>query len=137
MVVFNSDGELSTCFVLTEGISMEVGQNAREALNLLLFTYYTLHLTYLKQYQLLGFLQHYILNDRTNDFFMCLNYLQFTMTLDEKMRHRELEGMITRVVFSFNSTETLFWILLALFICYIVYGPIYRSNFQSNFIRFY
>lgn len=90
MVVSNSDGELSACFVLAEGISMEVGQNAREALNLLLFTYYTLDLTYPKQYQLLGFLQHYILNDRSNDFFMCSNYLKFTKTLDEKMRHREL-----------------------------------------------
>lgn len=105
---------------------MEVGQNAREALNLLLFTYYTLDLIPPKQYQLLGFLQHYILNERSNDFFMCSNYLKFTKTLDEKMTHQELYGMITfQELFSALTAyiETLFRILLALYICPVVYGP--------------
>lgn len=90
MVVSNSDVALSTCFALADGISMEIGQNATEALNLLLFKYYTLDLTYPKQYQLLRFLQYFILNERIKDFFVCSNYLKFTKTLDERMRHRKV-----------------------------------------------
>uniref|UniRef100_A0A8W8MHC0 Uncharacterized protein n=1 Tax=Magallana gigas TaxID=29159 RepID=A0A8W8MHC0_MAGGI len=66
VVVTNGDECVSTCNVVGDGVGMNVGHNIKEALNILIFPYYALDLTYPKQHQLVGFLQHYVLQDRKN-----------------------------------------------------------------------
>ncbi|XP_062579740.1 uncharacterized protein LOC134241733 [Saccostrea cucullata] len=85
VVVTNGDESISTCIVVGDGVSMDVGHDVKEALNILIFTYYALDLTYPKQYQLLGFLQHYLLHDRKNYFFMSTNYLKFSRKVDDEL----------------------------------------------------
>uniref|UniRef100_A0A8W8MIG8 Uncharacterized protein n=1 Tax=Magallana gigas TaxID=29159 RepID=A0A8W8MIG8_MAGGI len=83
VVVTNGDESVSTCIVVGDGVSMDVGLNIKEALNILIFLYYVLDLTYPTQYQLVGFLQHDVLQDRKNYFFMSTSYLKFSRKVDE------------------------------------------------------
>lgn len=85
VVVTNGDESVSTCIVVGDGVSMNVGHNLKEALNILIFPYYALDLTYPKQYQLVGFLQHYVLQDRKNYFFMSTSYLKFSRKVDDEL----------------------------------------------------
>lgn len=76
VVVTNGDESVSTCIVVGDGVSMDVGLN-------IIFLYYVLDLTYPKQHQLVGFLQHDVLQDRKNYFFMSTSYLKFSRKVDE------------------------------------------------------
>ncbi|XP_071132931.1 uncharacterized protein [Mytilus edulis] len=83
IVLQNENRTVSNCFVVGDGIQVEVGDNVLTSLNCLLYCYYVWDLSYPKQYQLLGFIQHVILNDKANKFYMSSNYLRFTKKIDE------------------------------------------------------
>lgn len=52
VVVTNGDESVSTCIVVGDGVSMDVGHNIKEALNILIFPFYALDLTYPTKHQL-------------------------------------------------------------------------------------
>lgn len=85
VIAENSDRTLNQCFVVGEGIEVDVGHNLKEAVLRLLFCYYVWDLSYPKQYQLLGLVQHYILKDRKNKFHMSANYLKFCKKLEDTL----------------------------------------------------
>lgn len=79
---------VSNCFIVGEGVIIDVGSSVKMALTNLLFCYYVWDLSYPKQYQLIGFLQHY----RDNKFDMSSNYLKFTKKFDDvKLNVSEVE----------------------------------------------
>jgi hypothetical protein len=55
-------------FVAGGGIRVDIGNDAKDALTKLLFCYYVWDLSYPKQYQLLGFLQTNVFEDKENKF---------------------------------------------------------------------
>jgi hypothetical protein len=58
VVLTNDDETCNTAFIISDGIRLCQENNVRDALLLLLATYYLLNLTYPKKYeQLLGFIQ--------------------------------------------------------------------------------
>ena len=59
---------MNNCFVVGGGIQVDIGNDAKDALTKLLFCYYVWDLSYPKQYQLLGFLQTYVLEEKENKF---------------------------------------------------------------------
>ena len=69
-----------------EGAKVDVGRDTKEAVTRLLFCYYVWDLSYSKQYQLLGFIQQYILEDRRNRFHMSGNYLKFVKKYEDTMK---------------------------------------------------
>ncbi|KAK3097051.1 hypothetical protein FSP39_005919 [Pinctada imbricata] len=77
------NGTLINAFVVGGGIEMEVNMNIKDALAHLVYSYYVWDLTYPKNYQLLGFLQVYLLGDEKNKFVMSQNYLKFTKLFGE------------------------------------------------------
>lgn len=91
VVVTNGDESVSTCIVVGDGVSMDVGLNIKKALNILIFPYYALDLTYPKQHQLVGFLQHDVLQDRKNYFFMSTSYLKFSRKVDYELANESLD----------------------------------------------
>lgn len=78
-------GERGICnaYIIAGGIQMEVPKDLKDALTFPLFAYYVWDLAYPKNYQLLGFLQVYILKDRENKLAMSQNYLKFTKMFDD------------------------------------------------------
>lgn len=66
------------------GAGQEIDTNVgilRDGLLCLMYSYYAWDLSYPKNYQLLGFLQHYILKDSDNKFFTSQNYMKFCKPL--------------------------------------------------------
>ena len=68
LVIINDDNSINNCFVVGGGIQVDIGNDANNALTKLLFCYYVWDLSYPKQYQFLGFLQTYVLEDKENKF---------------------------------------------------------------------
>lgn len=77
------DKGIVNAYIFAEGIKMEVPTDMKEALVMLLLSYYVWDLAYPKQYQLLGFIQVYIIGDKQNKFFMNPNYLKFVKIFDD------------------------------------------------------
>ncbi|XP_062615241.1 uncharacterized protein LOC134276974 [Saccostrea cucullata] len=73
-------------FIIGGGVQMEVPSDIKDAFTYLLYTYYVWDLAYPKNYQILGFLQVYILKDRENKFAMSQNYLKFTKLFDDSKK---------------------------------------------------
>ena len=86
MIINNDDNSINNCFVVGGGIQVDVGNNPQTALTNLLFCYYVWDLSYPKQYQLLGFLQTYVLEDNQNKFDKSGNYLKFVQKYEEKQK---------------------------------------------------
>ena len=68
VIINNDDNSINNCFVAGGGIRVDIGNDAKDALTKLLFCYYVWDLSYPKQYQLLGFLQTNVLEDKENKF---------------------------------------------------------------------
>ena len=68
LVIINDDNSINNCFVVGGGIQVDIGTDAKNAPTKLLFCFYVWDLSYPKQYQLLGFLQTYVLEDKENKF---------------------------------------------------------------------
>ena len=83
VVIKNDDGTIGNSFIVGEGHKVEVGRTLTNALNSLIYLYYVWDLTYPKQYQMLGFLQHYIIEEKQNKFHMSGNYLSFTKKFED------------------------------------------------------
>lgn len=83
LVFVQGDRGICNAYVIAGGIQMEVNTNLRDALTHLLYAYYAWHLSYPKNYLLLGFLQVYVLGDRKNKFAINQNYLKFTKAFDD------------------------------------------------------
>ena len=86
--LINDDNSINNCFVVGGGIQVDIGNDAKDALTKLLFCYYVWNLSYPKQYQLLGLLQTYVLEDKENKFDMSGNYLKFTQKYEEKLKQK-------------------------------------------------
>ena len=83
LIFVKGDKAFCITYIIGGGTQIEVSKDSRKALTLLLFAYYVWDLAYLKYYQLLGFLQVYILGDKENKFAMSQNYLKFTKMFDD------------------------------------------------------
>jgi len=88
VIINNEDNSINNCFVVGGGIQVDIGNDAKNELTKLLFCYYVWDLSYPKQYQLLGFLQTYVLEDKENKFDMSGNYLKFTQKYEEKLKQK-------------------------------------------------
>ncbi|XP_061170969.1 uncharacterized protein LOC133180470 [Saccostrea echinata] len=83
VAVLNQRNEIQNMYIV--GAGQEVDTNVgilRDGLLRLIYSYYAWDLSYPKHFQLLGFLQHYILEDRENKFFVSQNYMKFCKRLD-------------------------------------------------------
>ena len=83
LIFVKGDKGFCNTYIIGGGTQIEVSKDLRKALTLLLFAYYVWDLAYPKYYQLLGFLQVYILGDKENKFSMSQNYLKFTKMFDD------------------------------------------------------
>ena len=71
------NNEISNIFIVADGVVVEAGDELPWALIMLMLCYYVWDLAYPKHYQILGFLQTYVLEDRESTFFMSGNYIKF------------------------------------------------------------
>nr|XP_022308457.1 uncharacterized protein LOC111114453 [Crassostrea virginica] len=83
LIFVKGDKGFCNTYIIGGGTQIEVSKDLRKALTLLLFAYYVWDLAYPKYYQLLGFLQVYILGDKENKFAISQNYLKFTKMFDD------------------------------------------------------
>lgn len=86
VIVLQGDDNISNIFVLAdEGVVVDAGNEIPAALITLLMCYYVWDLSYPKHYQLLGFLQTYVLEDtdKESSFFMSQNYIKFVKEFEK------------------------------------------------------
>lgn len=86
VAVINPRNEIQNMYIV--GAGQEIDTNVgtlRDGLLRLMYSYYAWDLSYPKNYQLLGFLQHYILKDSDNKFFMSQNYMKFCKRLEDTL----------------------------------------------------
>ena len=76
-MIMKDNNEISNIFIVADGVVVEAGDELPWALIMLMLCYYVWGLAYPKHYQILGFLQTYVLEDRESTFFMSGNYIKF------------------------------------------------------------
>ena len=81
-IVNNADGTRAGCAVLLEHHVINASSQLTEALRDILFVYYVFDLTYPKHYQLLGFIQQFVLEDNENKFFTSSAYIKLLKEIE-------------------------------------------------------
>lgn len=82
VIVGNADGTKAGCAIISEARIIHVSDNLTDALLDLLFCYYAWDLSYPKTYQLLGFIQQFVLEDNKNKFFASSSYIKFVKAME-------------------------------------------------------
>ncbi|XP_061185210.1 uncharacterized protein LOC133193269 [Saccostrea echinata] len=83
MVIQDERNNIMNCFIIGGGLEILCSPDLKKALTELLFCYYAWDLSYPKYFQILGFVQFYILGDKENKFAKSFNYLKFTKEFDD------------------------------------------------------
>ncbi|XP_062578362.1 uncharacterized protein LOC134240278 isoform X3 [Saccostrea cucullata] len=83
LVVQDGQKNIMNCFIIGGGLEILCSTDLKKALTELLFCYYSWDLSYPKYFQILGFIQFYVLDDKENKFAKSFNYLKFTKEFDE------------------------------------------------------
>ena len=67
-MIMKDNNEISNIFIVADRVVVEAGDELHWALIMLMLCYYVWDLAYRKHYQILGFLQTYVLEDRESTF---------------------------------------------------------------------